>query len=342
MCLQRTISTRAKKVCSPIHKYELPLSESDQIEQAIRESLITLHHPAASGESDIISPTLINSSLEDEDEGTPNSKFFGGASLRDADLPSPSLPKGPGEEGFLRVIQEPAGDDITTTPEKMDTGEALSEASSQEIESDFNLIMTESDSEPDLGVAEERRREEGGKEEEEREEGRREEGGFEAGMHAQLNSVTLWSKGREGMRGEGGEEEREGREEVGKGVGEKEDGRLEIEGGEEEGAGGGGEGEVLGGGEEMREADGSVLVAEATESDVNHPVCDTTTHSVSLVTMATQLPQETPPTSFRVLQPQRLPPTKARLCETAVSYGVPLEVHTKPFYGNPVDVQMAR
>ena len=317
-------------MCSPIHKYELPLSESHQIEQAIRESLITLHYPAASGESDTSARTLKNSSLEEDDESPLNSKclFFGGASLEDADLPSPSLPKGPGEEGFLRAIQEPAGDDVTTTPEKMDTGEVLSEASSQEVESDFNLVMTESDSEPDLGVVEERGRE---------------EGVVEAGVHAQLNSVTLWSKGGEGVREEGGGEEREGGEEVGRGVGvEKDDGGLEMERrGGEEGGGGGGGGGVCDGGEEMGGESGSAPMAEAAVSDMNSPLRDTT-HSVSMVTMVTQLPQETPPTSLRVLQPQRLPPTKARLCETAASYGVPLAVHTKPFYGNPMDVQVAR
>ena len=49
-----------------------------------------------------------------------------------------------------------------------------------------------------------------------------------------------------------------------------------------------------------------------------------------------------PAPSLSVLRPVREPPSVARLCETAASYGLPAAVHTRAFYSNPADVQPPR
>ena len=49
-----------------------------------------------------------------------------------------------------------------------------------------------------------------------------------------------------------------------------------------------------------------------------------------------------PAPSLSVLRPLSEPPSVARLCETAASYGLPAAVHTRAFYSNPADVQPPR
>ena len=49
-----------------------------------------------------------------------------------------------------------------------------------------------------------------------------------------------------------------------------------------------------------------------------------------------------PAPSLSVLRPLREPPSVARLCETAASYGLPAAMHTRAFYSNPADVQPPR
>ena len=221
-------------------------------------------------------------------------------------------------DGHVRrcdITASPAGsDDIKASLRETEMVESLSEVSSQGIESDFNLMITESDSASDDLVCVTV----GGGRGEAVERG----GGLCEGV---TSSVTL--------RKVESEERREEREE------EEEDMGLEQ-----------GNSETVGGVMNKREGreDGEIRIDPKVIKKCSSGVPEmilSSADSTTTVTVTTRPPQKASPatlTGSRLVQYCRNPPTRERLRETAALYGLPSAVNLEPFFSNPADVQPAR